>query len=184
MLAPAHWHDIVVEPCRALARVAHSHAAPCPAQPGHQRASQQPLQVEGNIRPNSAEAERPRERSDRTGSSAKFFTGKDHCLVDDRIVREKGLPAFVNQPDDSCLWQKILERGRAGEGMNDVAERAWLDEKERLQVSAETRLRENQRPTARRSAKRLGRPASTMAFCAPARSYSSRRSWTSLLLVS
>jgi hypothetical protein len=98
------------------------------------------LQVEGDVRTNSAESKRPGNRTDGTGSSAKSFPRENNGLIDNRVVCEKRLPALVNQPGNVYCRQEILKGSRAGESMNNIAERTRLDEKERLSSQRETKL--------------------------------------------
>ena len=121
MLIANYWHYLVVEPCRALARVADANSAPGATQPGHQRAAEEALQIQSNVGTNLTQLKRPRNRSQHSGHSAKPFAWKEHYLVDNGIVPEHRLPTFVHEPDDFGFRVKVLECSCTRESMNDVA---------------------------------------------------------------
>src|SRR5712692_5117405 len=41
----------------------------------------------------------------------------------------------VNHPRDLGTWMRLTDRRNRGQRMNDVAERAWLDDQNRFQIS-------------------------------------------------
>jgi hypothetical protein len=96
MLAANHWDHFVIEPCRALARIADSNGTPSATQPRHERAAEQSLQIQGDIRANLSELKRPRNRSQHSGHPVKSLARKEHYLVDNGIVPEERLPTFVD----------------------------------------------------------------------------------------
>jgi hypothetical protein len=121
MLTADHWDDLVIEPGRPLARIADANGTPGATYPRHERAPEQSLQIQGDIRANLTQLKRPRNRPQHSGHPAKSLARKEHDLVDNGIVPEDRLPTFVDQPDDFGFRMKFLQCCCARESMDDIA---------------------------------------------------------------
>ncbi len=134
MFSSAHRRDIIIKPPCAFTRVSHSHASPRAAETRHERASKQALQIQRDVGTNLFESKRPRNGPEHSGNTAKFFARKRDGTINRGIVCEERFPPFIHEPRDSRIGKELLQRGRAGNRVNNITERARFDQKERLQL--------------------------------------------------
>jgi hypothetical protein len=92
------------------------------------------LQIERDLGTYFLQPERPGDGAKPPRNATKFLARKHDSLIDDGIFRQERFPTLVHEPRDSGVGQELLQRGGAGDGVDNVAEGARFDEQERLQL--------------------------------------------------
>ena len=96
----------------------------------------------------------PAEKSEPSGGPAKIGPGKNESFVKMRVPFEKRRPFRVDHPREVRGREGGTQSGNGRQGMDDVTERAGLEDEDALRDVG------SNLPRARRSASSAGRPAS------------------------
>ena len=159
-------HNFVVEHPRTFAGVAESDAARGGSGAGEEAAAQEALQVNDDVE--LAGVELPEQRKEFAG----LLTVERNQFVDDGCVLEQRGEVVVDEPGDVSVGKTASDAGDGRQGVNNVAERAGLDDEDAVGRHL---------PYSSRSARDSGSPALRIFCWVMWKSYTTRCSSTRLL---
>ena len=86
------------------------------------------MKIEGKLGSNFSRLLQPRPQASRRAEAAKFTAWKNVNMIDVGVAAQERDKFGINHPGDFGPWMRVTDRRNRGQGVNDVAERAWLDD--------------------------------------------------------
>ena len=130
VFAAIHFGGPAVEKTRALAAIAHSINLFRAADPRDECAPEQSLKIKCEIGPQLSGFFEPWHHADRRAESAKFATRKTMDVIDVGISPQQRREFWIHHPGNCRMRVRITNRRHRRQGVNDVAERTWLDDED------------------------------------------------------
>ena len=123
---------------------------------GHEGGAEEALEIEDEVgRGLFFQGAAPAREAQPAGGTTEIGAGKKERFVEVWIAFEERRPLGIDHPGEVRVWEFGVEGGERGEGVDDVAEGAGLEDEETARGRRRGHL-----PRARRSASSVGRPAS------------------------
>ena len=136
------------------------HQIPTPRPPGGPTA-QQPLEIEGQIPLfHPVKTGQPLPEADQPAQAPEIPAGEFHHISQIRIARQERRESRIGQPGELHPWKLLFQQVDGRQGVDDVTQRARLDEKDALAGGKVHRKDPRYLPRERRCASISGRPAS------------------------
>ena len=132
MFAPIHFGGAAVKETRAFAAIAHSINLFRAADPSDKRAPKQSLKIECEIGTQLSGFFEPRHHANRRAESAKFTARKYVDVIDVGTSPQERREFRIHHPRDTGFPMRIANRGHCRKRVDDVAERAWFDNQNRI----------------------------------------------------
>ena len=133
MVAAIDFGRAVIEQARTFAPIAQTDQFFGTADSSDQRAPQQSLKIEGQIRTKLSGLFQPGPQAGRGTETGELAPRKDVNVINILIAAQKRCPFRIDQPGNRRVRVGIAHGGDRGERMDDITERAGLYDKDGIQ---------------------------------------------------
>src|SRR5438477_4845559 len=120
--------DLLIEKAGTLARVTHAIKSCRMTHLPDERAPEQALEIERDIRLQASRLAQPRDQVLRHAEAGKLTARENVDVVDRAVAAEERGPFRIDHPCDLGGRKSVAEEGGRRQGMDDVAERTRLDD--------------------------------------------------------
>src|SRR6266576_5297228 len=136
MPSAVYFWGTIIKKARTFTPIAHPVNFFGPADPCDERAAQQSLEIQREIGPNPSGFLQPRQQAPGRPEASELTARKEVDVVHIRISAEQRRELGINDPSNLSARVRLAKQSYRWERVDDVAERARLDDQDRFRIQS------------------------------------------------